>query len=303
MNFFIDDVYFFTVMEKTMKNRSYYSSPDMAVDNFNRCSIESDAAPLIVNCAGRFDSSFPLTTDNRKGRVDYYFMYIKKGELDVSFPDGNHRAAAGQALIFAPRYPYRYSFSGDELSYYWCHFTGSYAEGLLRELGFSELPILVELGRDTGITERFEKILSLFSAGGSFLSHSLANALEALLIASARIHHGEREKPLARSLAYINEAYTREIRIPELAKMENLSPSRYNVLFNSAVGMPPVRYIAKLRMQSACELLITTDLSVKQIGVSVGYGDPHFFSKQFRAMLGISPLRYRENFVKNSRAT
>ncbi len=286
-----------------MKNRSYYSFSDITGNNFNRCSIESCEAPLIVNCAGQLHSTFPLTTDKREGRLDYYLMYLISGELSVKFPEGERRVIAGQAMIFPPRYHYKYSFAGGELSYYWCHFTGSDAAALLSELGFSELPLCLELSGGAGFPERFEKILSAFSESDKLRRRALSHALEGVIFAMARIASGGEKKPLSRSLSYINEAYTKDIRIPELAKMENISPSRYNVLFREVTGMPPVKYIAKLRMQNACELLVSTDLAVKQIGMTVGYSDPHFFSKQFKLHMGASPAEYRENFTKNYRST
>ena len=47
-------------------------------------------------------------------------------------------------------------------------------------------------------------------------------------------------------------------------------------------------------MSAACELLESSNISVKQVGALVGYNDPHFFSKLFKKHVGISPSEYRE---------
>lgn len=276
-----------------MKNRSYYSFSDDMSSPYTRCSIESASAPLIVNCAGQLTSALPFATDMPYGRLDYYLMYIKDGSLTVDMPSGKTRVTAGQVLIFEPRYHYSYSFDGGELAYYWCHFTGSDAAAFLSDLGFSPLPALLDIGRDVGVSERFEKLFAAFSEEAPFRGRVLASILEALLLSIAKICSKHKKNPLSRSVSFINEAYTKSISIPELAAMENLSNSRYNAVFSRIFGMPPIGYIKRLRMQNACELLISTDLSVKQIGVAVGYSDPHFFSKQFKLYTGMSPSEYR----------
>jgi AraC-like DNA-binding protein len=75
--------------------------------------------------------------------------------------------------------------------------------------------------------------------------------------------------------------------------MENLSNSRYVAIFTQCMGMPPVRYILELRLRYACQLLESTDMSIKEISALSGYSDPHFFSKQFKKYIGVSPRDYR----------
>lgn len=214
-------------------------------------------------------------------------------------PSGAEVVSAGCSVIFPPHYHYRYSFSGSgELTYLWCHFTGSDAASLLSDIGFSPLPTIREIGHESFVCAEFEKIFSLFSDETELRARMLGCALEGLLLffAKALKKEGNPQNPLWRSIGHINEYYTKKLSVPELARMENLSNSRFYVLFCEAVGMPPVAYIKKLRMQNACELLLTTDLAVKQIGLSVGYDDPHFFSKLFKDHLGLSPTDYRKRF-------
>lgn len=282
-----------------MKNLSYYSFSDSGGNTYTRCSTSSDIAPLIVNCAGRMQTAFPFTTDIPGGRRDYYLMYICEGELSIPLHGENVSAKAGSAVIFPPRYHYSYTFSGGgELTYLWCHFTGSDADALLSEIGFSPLPAMRVIGHESFVCAEFEKIFSLFSDEVGFRPRLLGCALEGLLLYLAKSLQKEEmpRRPLDRAVGYINEYYTKKLSVPELAKMENLSNSRFYVLFCEHIGMPPSAYIKKLRMQNACELLLTTDLSVKQIGVTVGYEDPHFFSKLFKEQFALSPSDYRKTF-------
>ena len=281
-----------------MKTRGYYAFPDPLNKSINTCSRFSDSMPLIVNCTGSMESKFPFTTYNPSGRLDYYLMYIASGTLCVTLPCGVMTLGAGCAVLFPPHYPYRYVYptGAEPLQYFWVHFTGSHAEDYLKKLSLSPSPTYWELGCDNHLPTHFVRLFEQFTKEQPFPELAAACTLEQLLLSLATTVHrlAVGKNPIRKSLRYINESYTSDIRIPDLAAMENLSNSRYSVLFRQVTGTSPIRYITRLRMDNACELLLHTDLSVKQIGILVGYEDPHFFSKLFKKYMGMSPQQYRE---------
>ncbi len=278
-----------------MKSFAVYAYEDNPSSSLNFCSSASEAAPLIVNCAGNFNSHFPFTTDNPTGRLDYYLMHVTAGQLTVYTDDGVRLVGAGTTLVFPPHYRYRYSYDGGEaLSYLWVHFTGSHAAFYLREFGFDPLPCLRLATGETHAAMHFGRLFDIFPKEDCFRVYALGSLLEQILLSLARASRGgAAQNPIIRSLRYIHASYTTDIRIPDLAAMDSLSHSRYNVLFRNVTGTSPRQYITELRMRHACELLRTTDMPIKQIGLLVGYHDPHFFSKLFKANLGLSPQEYR----------
>ena len=58
-----------------------------------------------------------------------------------------------------------------------------------------------------------------------------------------------------------------------------------------------MQYLKALRMQTACELLETTDLSIKQIMLGVGIRDESHFVRDFKRKYGMTPTQYRAQFV------
>lgn len=68
--------------------------------------------------------------------------------------------------------------------------------------------------------------------------------------------------------------------LPERA---NLSAGRFRMRFKAATGQSPGRYVQALRMQRARYLLLTTDMSVKQIAIKTGFDDPLYFSRRYSA--------------------
>ena len=77
------------------------------------------------------------------------------------------------------------------------------------------------------------------------------------------------------------------------AALANLSESHYRSLFKTQTGYAPMDYFIRLRMHKACQLLDTTSLSVKEIATAVGYEDPLYFSRVFKAVIEMTPSQYR----------
>lgn len=276
----------------------YYAQSFSNGEIVKESNVSSSDRPLIVNCAGNFASSFPFTTDRKNGRHDFMLVYVNAGTLTFYDKNKQIETGAGNIIILPPDTPHKYSSSGDgKLSYFWVHFTGGEANERLREYDLATFPTVYESVLGNHIHQRFQSVFDSFSKRDAFIERELSALLERLLITVSRsVIRGEKAITLSKSVKYIGANYSADIRIAELAELEHLSVSRYNYLFKDQMGMPPTKFILRLRMSSAKELLSSTDLPVKQIGIMCGYPDPHFFSKVFKGFFGISPAEYRKGF-------
>ena len=82
--------------------------------------------------------------------------------------------------------------------------------------------------------------------------------------------------------------------VNDYAKMFNLSESRFSHQFTEIIGISPKHYLLILRIETAKELLINSELSILQISESVGIFDQNYFSKIFRKYTNHSPTEYRK---------
>ena len=96
---------------------------------------------------------------------------------------------------------------------------------------------------------------------------------------------------------FIEENLHRDIYVEEIAELVALSRSRLTHLFTIEVGMPPSKYIEKVRMERACQLLGTSFESIKSIGLKVGYNSVSHFDEQFKKAFGVTPLEYRVQHI------
>jgi AraC-like DNA-binding protein len=116
--------------------------------------------------------------------------------------------------------------------------------------------------------------------------------------ASNRLGALDRVRPALEHIQrHLNENVTRD----ELARCANLSPARFNTVFRETMGLPPMAYVRKLRMQKAMQLLRRGGLNVSQAAHALGYCDPFHFSRQFKMAAGMSPSAWRERLRKTFR--
>jgi AraC-like DNA-binding protein len=98
---------------------------------------------------------------------------------------------------------------------------------------------------------------------------------------------------VGRALSLMHGAPARNWTIEELAKNVGLSRSVLAEGFTDLVGMPPMHYLAKWRMQIASELLSGGNANVATIAAEIGYESEAAFSRAFKKMVGVPPSACR----------
>jgi len=88
--------------------------------------------------------------------------------------------------------------------------------------------------------------------------------------------------------------------IQDLAQLVGLSSSRLSHLFKAATGVSLQSFLADARLQRAVELLLSTDMAVKEISYHVGYRHAPSFVRAFRNKVGASPNDYRQRISLSS---
>lgn len=95
---------------------------------------------------------------------------------------------------------------------------------------------------------------------------------------------------------YLKAHYSEDCSLEHIACVFGYSPTHFSRLFTTAFGMPYTRYLTEYRLEYACQLLKTTNLSIGEIGRQIGISDPGYFTRQFSKRYDISPAKYRRKF-------
>ena len=93
---------------------------------------------------------------------------------------------------------------------------------------------------------------------------------------------------------YIQEHYSEEFTVNELAHRFSINPTYYSNLFSKETGVTISKFITKTRINSACKLLEETSISVTDISLNAGYQDLQYFYRVFKKEKKITPTEYRK---------
>lgn len=82
-----------------------------------------------------------------------------------------------------------------------------------------------------------------------------------------------------------------------LAKRARVSQPHLQRAFRTQVGISPMAWLNQLRGEAAARLLVQTDLPISEVGRLVGWSDPNYASRRFRALYEVTPSAYRARFT------
>ncbi len=94
-------------------------------------------------------------------------------------------------------------------------------------------------------------------------------------------------------LKYVNDNFCEDISIQSISRHFKINANYVSQLFKKEVGIVFTEYLSKLRIDYACNLLKTTELSIGEISEKAGYNDYFYFSRVFKKVKGKSPSAFR----------
>ena len=95
-------------------------------------------------------------------------------------------------------------------------------------------------------------------------------------------------------LLYIQEHYNEKITICILAEICGLSEEQFRRIFKQVTHTAPLEYLNQYRIKAACKLLLESKMSVSEVARETGFVTASTFNRQFTAVKGISPLKWRQ---------
>jgi AraC-like DNA-binding protein len=154
--------------------------------------------------------------------------------------------------------------------------TGAAAEPIMREMlgaqGLRRIVLFIEL---------FELLAQ--GAEPAKLA-SAAYRADPTRYAGTRINH---------VLAFIGKNLSQELRETELAELSGQSVSAFSRYFRRHTGLPFVQYVNRLRIDLACQLLLSGQLTITDICYRVGFNNLSNFNRQFLLLKDMPPSRWR----------
>jgi len=97
---------------------------------------------------------------------------------------------------------------------------------------------------------------------------------------------------------YVDCHYPNVIRMEELCELTGLTPQHLCRITRRCTGMSPTEYIIKKRIDTAKELLKSTDHTISDIAKGCGFENNNYFWKTFKAAESLTPGEYRKRYKR-----
>lgn len=105
-------------------------------------------------------------------------------------------------------------------------------------------------------------------------------------------HISYRLKQVKQVLRYIEDHYSEEISLDDLASIAGMNPKYFCRFFKQITQKTPIHYLNYYRIECAREQLSTTDASITEIALRCGFNDISYFIKTFHKYMGMTPRQY-----------
>jgi len=88
--------------------------------------------------------------------------------------------------------------------------------------------------------------------------------------------------------------------VEALADRAAMSPRNFSRVFSAQVGVPPARFVERVRVEAARQRLEVSAETIEEVAGGVGFGSPETLRRAFLRQLGVGPSAYRERFMNRS---
>lgn len=239
--------------------------------------------------------------ERANGIGEYILIYCVEGKGWFEIEEKRFDVKANDFFILPAGIPHRYSADKEApWSIYWTHFDGHHAPSFFNSFNFNGSAVHQHISPIEERLSIFEDIFNTLEKGYSidnmgYASTSLWRFLGSFCFPTAhKSDNSNGTNAITTSINYMKSNIQKNLTLKQLAKQAHYSVSHYSSIFKESTGYSPINYFIFLKIQMACQFLDLTSLNVKEIAQNVGYQDPHYFSRIFHKIMGVSPTEYRK---------
>jgi YesN/AraC family two-component response regulator len=157
-----------------------------------------------------------------------------------------------------------------------------------------EIPVIVLTGQvlTSHDMDRLNQGVATVLSKGVFSVQETLEHIDTTLEHNRKLS-SETQRLVRQAMAYVHEHYADPISRSDLARHVALSDDYLTFCFRKELGVTPIAYLHRYRVNQAKQLLTQTSKSITEIALEVGFSDSSYFGRIFQREVGVSPQAYR----------
>ncbi|WP_407267931.1 AraC family transcriptional regulator [Radiobacillus sp. PE A8.2] len=239
----------------------------------------------------------------------YSFHFVMEGK--VRFKHAGHQVELqkGDLYCLFPHIVYEYDSlpSNEPLSMRWIAFTNQQAKHIVDSLGMDAQQSYMRMTNYHDLHMTLEHIFTLLDGFNdkklehvTQLQSRLYELINRLLVQANNTISESASDWLQRSKDYMEKHFTEGITVEDVVTYIGVHRSYFSERFSRRFGIPPMKYLQQLRLEKGKDMLRTTDFTVTEIALSLGYPTLYAFTRAFRNCFDIPPTEYRVRAKMNN---
>lgn len=161
----------------------------------------------------------------------------------------------------------------------------SFKDGLLEKIQI----LMTSMIHQNGI-ERISSFIRLLE---------LISYCKDMQIVGRPVTENKREKKLQEIYLFILSNFQRNISLEEISKSAGMQKSSFCVFFKKMTGKSFFTYLTEFRIESSCQMLLKTKLSIAEICIASGFNDIPYYNRVFKKSKKVTPTQFRKNNIKS----
>lgn len=237
-------------------------------------------------------------------------IYVDEGQIDVLIGENRYSAEKGTTLFISSRTPHLTYAVTDGTSGTLVQFrtedfldksVKSASKYLPRLAVLSDKPLTI-FPSDSPIAESMKGIMKEYDerkeAYEAFIISGVYSILgflyrKNILVAASSYFDSHSIQKLLPVLEYINENYNKDLTLDTVSGEFGLNPSYFSRMFKRTVGIGYTEYLNYVRIIRSEKLLRSTDMSVLDIALEVGFSSVSYFNRVFKKIKNCTPSVYK----------
>jgi AraC-like DNA-binding protein len=253
--------------------------------------------PLRVVCGGTERTRNDYLIE-RESFPYHCLEFVAEGNGTFSRDGAHESISAGSVLCYTPSTPHRIAGDGmGSMLKYYVDFVGADSVSLLHQAGFFDR-IVRRVAEPAEIADLFEGLHRDAESDHPLAEEVCACRLQLLLLKLSAMpdwtsgQFPKSERTFREAKAWLLNHAIQTPRIADAAEAVGVTPEHLSRLFKRHAQTTPHRYVERIRMQRALELLVDHGLNVGQVSELLGFTDQFHFSRSFKRVHGRPPTTF-----------
>jgi AraC family transcriptional regulator of arabinose operon len=280
--------------------------PKKIISNF--LSADPVTRQIHITDIGYYPKAMHHYAERPAGISQHIIIYCTEGNGWLEINKKKIEISPSQFIAIPANTPHKYAANADKpWTIYWVHFKGEIASFVIALILKNSENYKPYLSYNEDRIKLFEDIYTNLEKGYGSDTLRYVNMIFyhflTSLIYEDKFNHIENKADndvINKTISFMRENMSKMIRLDELSNYANLSTSHFSAIFRAKTGYSPIEYFNQLKIQQACQYITFTNMSIKNIALTLGIEDQYYFTRLFTKLMGSSPNEYRKRIKSHS---